>query len=85
MEYAKKMGYTIHLIYITTKDPDLNVARVRTRFNQGGHNVPEDKIRARYGRSTMHLKSGFIKKSKKFIFSPLIMIPRLLQQENSFR
>ncbi len=45
MEYAKKNGYMIHLIYINTIDPDINVARVRVRVKQGGHDVREDKIR----------------------------------------
>ena len=45
IEYAKKQGYLIHLFFITTKNPDINDARVRTRVMQGGHDVPEDKIR----------------------------------------
>lgn len=55
MEYAKKNGYSIHLIYITTIDPDINVERVRTRVRAGGHDVPEKKIRARYKRSVSFL------------------------------
>ena len=55
MEYAKKEGYRIHLTYITTKNPDINVARVHNRFLQGGHDVPEDKIRGRYKRSVSFL------------------------------
>lgn len=33
MASAKRHGYLIHLFYITTKNPDVNVARVRTREN----------------------------------------------------
>lgn len=51
MKFAKKKGYRIHLQYITTKNPDINVARVHKRYVQGGHDVPEEKIRGRYGRS----------------------------------
>ncbi|MBP2132370.1 putative ABC-type ATPase [Methanomicrobium sp. W14] len=55
MEYAKKEGYKIHLTYITTKNPDINVARVHQRVLEGGHDVPEDKIRGRYNRSVAFL------------------------------
>ena len=51
MKFAKTEGYRIHLYYITTKNPDINVDRVHKRFLQGGHDVPEEKIRGRYGRS----------------------------------
>ena len=55
MEYAKGEGYRIHLTYVTTKDPDINVERVHNRFLQGGHDVPENKIRERYKRSVSFL------------------------------
>jgi len=55
MKYAKKEGYRIHLTYITTKNPDINVERVHKRFLDGGHDVPEDKIRGRYSRSVSFL------------------------------
>jgi len=55
MKYAKKEGYSIYLTYITTKNPDINVERVHKRFLQGGHDVPEDKIRGRYSRSVSFL------------------------------
>lgn len=55
MEYAKNEGYRINLTYITTKNPDINVARVHQRVFEGGHGVPEDKIRGRYARSIAFL------------------------------
>lgn len=38
----------IRLYYITTRDPDINVARVNGRVVRGGHPVREDKVRSRY-------------------------------------
>lgn len=55
MNYAKNCGYRVHLTYVTTKNPDINVARVRNRVLEGGHDVPEDKIRSRYERSISFL------------------------------
>ena len=55
MKFAKDEGYRIHLTYITTKDPDINVARVQSRYREGGHDVLEEKIRAIYKRSVSFL------------------------------
>ena len=45
---AKENGYEIYCIYVLTCHADINVARVRSRVCEGGHDVAEDKIRSRY-------------------------------------
>jgi predicted ABC-type ATPase len=45
---AKENGYEVQVIYVLTCNADINVARVRGRVREGGHDVPEDKIRSRY-------------------------------------
>ena len=50
LERAKIQGCNIHLVYVITQSPDINVARVAKRVSEGGHDVPEDKTRARYAR-----------------------------------
>ena len=45
---AKELGYLVILVYVTTIDPTINVERVHMRAAQGGHSVPEEKIRSRY-------------------------------------
>ncbi len=45
---AKEKGYFIRCFYVLTADVEVNVARVRIREMQGGHGVPEEKIRSRY-------------------------------------
>jgi predicted ABC-type ATPase len=51
IRYAKRQGYEIHIIYITTSSPEINIARVKERVEQGGHDVPTDKIISRYEKS----------------------------------
>lgn len=51
LRFAKAYGFHIVVIYITTADPAINVRRVQRRVSEGGHDVPEDKIRTRYERS----------------------------------
>jgi predicted ABC-type ATPase len=48
---AKEKGFQVWFIYVLLDSPDRNVDRVRLRVARGGHDVPEAKIRDRYGRS----------------------------------
>lgn len=56
LKKAKENGYFIKCVYILTALPDVNVMRVRARVIQGGHGVPEDKIRSRYHKSLALIK-----------------------------
>jgi predicted ABC-type ATPase len=48
---AKTMGYTISMVYIAVRTPEVAIDRVALRVRSGGHDVPEDKIRDRWTRS----------------------------------
>jgi predicted ABC-type ATPase len=48
LQKAKKSGYEVRCVYVLTCNADINVERVRDRVREGGHDVPEDKIRSRY-------------------------------------
>lgn len=48
IEKAKRMGYTVSLMYFWIRTPELAVQRVARRVREGGHNIPEDVIRKRY-------------------------------------
>lgn len=45
---AKKQGYFIRCFYFLTANASINVHRVNSRVEEGGHGVPEEKIRSRY-------------------------------------
>lgn len=53
---AKKEGYFIRCYYILTADPAINVWRVKSRVESGGHDVPEEKIVERYDRALALVK-----------------------------
>jgi predicted ABC-type ATPase len=55
VEKAKALGFVVTLIYVILESPQLNIERVRMRVAQGGHDVPEEKIVARYARSLAEL------------------------------
>lgn len=46
---ASALGYLVHL-HVMLVPVDLTVQRVNERVRRGGHDVPEDKVRARYER-----------------------------------
>lgn len=48
---AKARGYEVTLVFVSTNDPAINVARVANRVAMGGHPVREDAIRERYART----------------------------------
>ncbi|MEM8515396.1 putative ABC-type ATPase [Massilia sp. MP_M2] len=48
MTQAKAAGYEVGLVFVTTRDPEINVQRVANRVEEGGHSVAPDKIRSRY-------------------------------------
>lgn len=54
MQKCRASGFEVFLFFVTTKSAQINVARIVGRVRSGGHNVPEDRIRARYER-TMRL------------------------------
>lgn len=43
--------YVNKAFYVITIDPEINVARVSDRVEDGGHDVPTDKIKSRYFKS----------------------------------
>ncbi|SEK34163.1 Zeta toxin [Roseateles sp. YR242] len=51
MKEARERGYRVYLYFVATDDPEINLDRVRRRVMQGGHPVPEAKVRKRYRES----------------------------------
>jgi len=56
LKRAREKGYFIRCYYILTADSMINVWRVKARVESGGHNVPEEKIIARYDKALALVK-----------------------------
>lgn len=65
---AKARGYVVIVMHVGVDDLDLSVARVRARTAEGGHNVPEDKIRARYDRGQFLIGKAVIQANRGMVF-----------------
>lgn len=68
MDRARAAGFRVYLYYVSTVDPQINVNRVAIRVSQGGHPVPEDKIRDRYTRSLKNLADAVRQSDRAFLF-----------------
>lgn len=58
LQRAQKLGYSICMVFMCVDSADLSVLRVKSRVQSGGHNVPGDKIVARYERMRSNVKSA---------------------------
>ena len=50
-----RSGAQVHVWYAGLATPEKHIERVRERVQAGGHDIPEDKIRARYASSRANL------------------------------
>ena len=48
IKFAQSEGYFVTVIYIMTSNPKINLERIKARVKHGGHDVPHEKVIARY-------------------------------------
>ena len=65
---AKALNYEILLYHINVQSAELSVARVEHRVQDGGHSVPEDKIRNRYLRNQALIRQAVDLANRAYIF-----------------
>jgi predicted ABC-type ATPase len=68
IEDARARGYIVIVMHVGVEGPDLSVARVKTRAREGGHDVPEDKIRARYDRGQPLIRAAVLRADRGMVF-----------------
>jgi predicted ABC-type ATPase len=78
---AKVSGYQIDLVYVTTQDPFINIGRVKTRVQTGGHDVPENKTLNRYERSMQLLPQALSVADTAVIYDNSFGYPVVLVQK----
>lgn len=65
LTYARKIplwrrsGYAASLIYLRLPSVEASIARVRRRVEAGGHGIPEETIRRRFGKSITYFESTY--------------------------
>lgn len=53
----QSIGYHVKLIFLSLPSSEMAVARVAARVSQGGHNVPNDVVRRRFGLGLQNLSN----------------------------
>lgn len=65
---ARARGFATFLVFIGLDSPDLSVARVVQRVRQGGHNIPDAKLHARFPRTLANLQKALPLVDEAFLF-----------------
>jgi predicted ABC-type ATPase len=65
---AADTGYTVVLCFIGTSGPEVSDQRVAMRVSQGGHNVPMEKLVARFPRTMANLKAAIREMPSVWVF-----------------
>lgn len=68
IDEARRAGFTVALYIVVLDEPDLLVARVAQRVREGGHPVPEARIRARYPRTLALLAQALARADAAYLF-----------------
>ncbi len=65
---ARASGFAVIVMHIGVETPDLSVARVGARVEEGGHIVPEAKVRARYERGAPFIREAVVQADRGMVF-----------------
>ena len=68
LEEACRRGFAVFLVFIGLADSALSIARVKQRVQQGGHDVPDDPLRARFPRTLANLREAIAIVDEAFLF-----------------
>jgi predicted ABC-type ATPase len=58
LEKARSRGFAVFLVFIGLESADLSVAREKQRVAHGGHDIPDDKLQARFPRTLANLRAA---------------------------
>jgi predicted ABC-type ATPase len=79
---ARAKGYEFRFIYIVLDSVERNIERVAIRVKKGGHDVPEESIRKRWGRSLEQMPWFLAMADRAWIFDNSGEAPALIGQKS---
>ena len=60
LNHAGSLGYRLVVFHLGLASAELAIARVQERVKEGGHTVPEDKIRVRFARNQPLIRAAIL-------------------------
>ncbi|HEY7520909.1 MAG TPA: AAA family ATPase [Methylomirabilota bacterium] len=68
LQTARRRGFATSLVFVCLESVALSIARVHQRTRQGGHDIPDAKLRARYPRTLANLRAAIPIVDEAFLF-----------------
>ncbi|MGL5136550.1 MAG: hypothetical protein ACRC7G_02165 [Beijerinckiaceae bacterium] len=68
MREAKELGFHFTFYFVAVNDPEINLKRVQHRVRMGGHDVPSDRVVARYYRTMALMPQAILLADQAFVF-----------------
>jgi predicted ABC-type ATPase len=68
LQAARRRGFATFLVFICLESAALSIARVHQRTRQGGHDIPDAKLRARFPRTLANLRAAIPLVDEAFLF-----------------
>ncbi len=68
LEAAISRGYAVLLCYVGLSGPEQSAERVAMRVSQGGHDVPDEKLRSRFPRTLANLHAAIRRLPQVIVF-----------------
>ncbi|AYD05025.1 MULTISPECIES: zeta toxin family protein [Rhizobium/Agrobacterium group] len=81
VEAAEAVGFAIWLFYTVLDSPERSIERIKLRVAKGGHDVPADKVRARYARSLDQLPWFLERADRAWIWDNSGATPKLIGEK----
>ena len=84
MAAAKRAGFVVVLLVVCVDDPEMLLARVAQRVEEGGHPVPPERTLARYPRTVRHLSVAVRRADLALLYDTsapageLVQLPRMV-------
>ena len=68
IDEAKEAGFRVIVYHVNVRSANISVSRVAARVDEGGHNVPENKIRERFARNQELIRGAVLKADRAFVY-----------------
>nr|WP_234943642.1 AAA family ATPase [Rhizobium rhizogenes] len=81
VEAAGALGFAVWLFYTVLDSPERSIERIKLRVAKGGHDVPADKVRARYARSLDQLPWFLERADRAWIWDNSGATPKLIGEK----
>lgn len=89
MDEARARGFEVELHYVRLNNPEANVARVASRVERGGHDIPTQDILRRFERSDENLPEAIVRSDRADLHdnsgARLVRVAQLTKDSFQFR